>query len=123
MGHLVVPPDAQPSSMSSELDNWIACIRDDDPMTYEDAYSGPRPTGTAVVPRLVQELHVSSTGYTRGKFVELLGEMGDQSVVPVLIAELAHSDPSVREWAATALTRLGAPDGVRAVQEYRDASG
>lgn len=110
------------SSTPPELDDWIAQLCDDDPMAYEDAYFRPRPSGANVVPRLIQELRASSDSYTRGKFVELLGEMGDQTVVPVLIAELAHPDSNVREWAITALTELGAPDGIRAVKEYRDAN-
>jgi HEAT repeat protein len=126
MGHLEkllsrTPTAAQPMSEQPELDDWIASIRDSDPITFEDAYHGPRPSGAAVVPRLIHELHGSLTGYIRGKFVELLGEMGDQSVVPILIAELAHPDQNVREWAVTALTKLDYPEGLRAVRQYRDA--
>jgi hypothetical protein len=65
-----------PIQDSPNLDDWIARIRDHDAMTFEDAYDGPRPFGEAVVPRLVQELHRSPDGYTRGKFADLLGEMG-----------------------------------------------
>ena len=71
-----------------ELDSWIDRIRDRDPTTFEDAYWGERPADLEVVPRLIAELHRSSDSYTRGKFAELLGEMGDASVVPVLVAEL-----------------------------------
>lgn len=90
-------------------------------MTYEDAYWGERPTGPEVVPRLLSELQGSTDGYTRGKFTELLGEMGDASVVPHLIAELAHPDLGVRPWAALALEQLGAPEGVEAARRYRAA--
>jgi HEAT repeat protein len=104
-----------------ELDPWIARIRDRNSMTFEDAYWGERPTGPDVVPRLIAELHLSNDGYTRGKFAELLGESGDISVVPMLIAELSHSEPAARLWAVLALEQLGMPEGVEAAKHYRNA--
>ncbi len=79
-------------------------------MTFEDAYFGSRPEGGLVVPRLVAELRASGDAYTRGKFCELLGEMGDESAVPVLLEELDHSDENVREWARRALEELHSED-------------
>ncbi|WP_371180808.1 HEAT repeat domain-containing protein [Xanthomonas sacchari] len=75
-------------------------------MTFEDAYFGTRPTGDDVVPRLIQELLTSPDAYTRGKFCELLGEMGDSSAIPVLAEELSHPDQRVRCWAAIAMEEL-----------------
>ncbi len=108
--------------MMLELDDWIARIRSKDAMTYEDAYWGERPAGPHVVPRLVLELHCSGDRYSRGKFVELLGEMGDASVVPVLIAELSHPEPDVRIWAVFALEELGFADGLAAARAFRLAN-
>ena len=88
-------------------------------MTFEDAYWGERPTGPDVVPRLIVELHRSTDGYTRGKFAELLGEMGDALVVPVLVAELDHTEPDARQWALRALDELGDPEGVAAATQHR----
>lgn len=102
-----------------ELDEWIERIRDPDAMTYEDAYSGERPSGPDVLPRLIAELQRSQDGYTRGKFAELLGEMGDASVVPVLIAELEYPEPDVRRWAMLALEQLGVAESVIAVARHR----
>lgn len=89
-----------------DLDDWIARIRSHDPMTFEDAYFEVRPVGPDVVSRLIAELQKSTDGYTRGKFCELLGEIGDESVIPILEQELAHSDEKVRGWAASALVEL-----------------
>jgi HEAT repeat protein len=89
-----------------DLDDWINRIRSADPMTFEDAYFGNRPYGPAVIQRLISELHGSSDAYTRGKFCELLGEMGDDTVVPVLTQELSHPDQVVRQWASQALEEL-----------------
>jgi HEAT repeat protein len=109
------------------LDTWIAAIRSDDPMTFEDAYFGPRPEGAQVVTRLVVELRASADSYARGKFCELLGEMGDQSVVPVLLGELEHSDENVREWARRALEELQSEDARaekrKHLQEFGGRSG
>lgn len=104
-----------------DLDEWIARIRDRDALTFEDAYDGPRSVGDAVVPRLIEELHRATDGYTRGKFAELLGEMGDASVVPVLVAELSHSEKDARVWAVLALEQLGVPGGLDAAKLYRTA--
>ncbi len=102
-----------------ELDAWIERIRDRDSVTFEDAYWGERPAGLEVVPRLVAELHRSTDSYTRGKFAELLGEMGDASVMPVLVAELVHPDLDMRQWAVLALEELGVPEGIAAAARHR----
>lgn len=103
------------------LDDWIARIRDRDALTFDDAYWGPRPVGDAVVPRLIKELRLATDGHTPGKSVELPGEMGDVSAVPVLIAELEHSENDIRTWAVLALEPLGAPEGVAAAERHRAA--
>jgi HEAT repeat protein len=108
--------------MPPELEDWIARIRDRDPMTFEDAYYGDRPTGPDVLPRLINELHQSPDEYTRGKFLELLGEMGDESVVPILLAELAHPNPAVGARACTALECIGSDEAKKAVEEYKAAT-
>jgi HEAT repeat protein len=106
---------------SVDIEGWIARIRSRDAMTFEDAFWGPRPTGPAVVPRLIAELQRATDSYTRAKLVELLGEMGDISAVPVLVAELAHPENEIRVWAVQALELLGFPDGLRAAQAYRQS--
>ena len=70
--------------MMTRLDAWIKRIRSTDPMTFEDAYFGDRPQGPEVLDRLIRELRAAADGYTRGKFCELLGEMGDTSTIAVL---------------------------------------
>lgn len=92
--------------MSVDIDDWILRIRSTDAMTFEDAYFGTRPEGPDVTARLISELQSSADGYTRGKFCELLGEMGDESAVSALTAELQHPDESVRGWASQALDEL-----------------
>jgi hypothetical protein len=101
-----------------DLDSWISSIRSRDPMTFEEAYHGPRPSGPAVIDRLVHELVSATDTYTRGKFIELLGEMGGKSVTSILVAELGHPDEVIREWAVAALKELGVSEGADAVQEY-----
>lgn len=100
----------------TSLDKWIGRIRSEDPMTFEDAYFGVRPCGPDVIPRLIAELHKSTDAYARGKFCELLGEIGDESAVPVLIGELSHPDATVRDWASGALEELRSPEKQAAKQ-------
>lgn len=86
-------------------------------MVFEDTYHGERPSGSEVIPRLIAEMRSAADLYTRGKFAELLGEMGDASVVPYLIEELSCSD--TRLWAVFALHKLGDAAGVRAAAACR----
>jgi HEAT repeat protein len=102
------------------LDNWITKIRNRDPMIYEDAYWGERPIEVKIIPRLLSEMHNSPDTYTRGKFLELLGEMGDSSVVTVLIQELSHGQIEIRRWAVLALEELGFLEGVSAAKTFRE---
>ena len=102
--------------MPPELDEWIARIRSRDAMTFEDAYAGDRPFGPGVVTRLIDEMQSAADAYTRGKFAELLGEMGDASAVPALIEELRIAGPDEEHWAVTALEQLGVPEGINALE-------
>lgn len=82
-----------------EPSDWMADILSQDPMTFEDAYWGERPSVDVVLPLILTELERADDSYTRGKLIELLGETGDQSLMPVLQRELQHSDEAVRKWA------------------------
>ena len=97
--------------------DWIKRIKDPDPTTFEDAYFGPRPSGNDVVPKLTEELQSSSDGYTRGKFCELLGEMADDSVIPVLEDEIAHPERETTRWAVNAIELIRSPR-LRAEAEF-----
>src|SRR4051812_41701527 len=108
-------------SAGPQLDDWIRDIKNRDATIFEDTYEGPRPVGPDVIPRLVSEMHAAQDGYTRGKFIELLGEMGDATVVPQLIAELNHPEQSVRDWALAALGLIGGAAATEAIAQY-DAS-
>lgn len=103
-----------------DLDDWITRIRSRNAVVFEDAYHGERPTGLDVVPRLLAEMQAAEDSYTRGKFAELLGEMGDESIVPYLVAELSHPHADARRWAALALEQLGSPEGIAAARLHRE---
>ena len=100
------------------LQNWIHRIKSGNPSVFEDAYFGTRPSGPDVIPRLIEELKLSSDSYTRGKFCELLGEMGDESVLPVLQEEITHPERGTYEWAINAMNMLRSPERRAAHQEY-----
>jgi HEAT repeat protein len=105
-------------SAPPDLEAWIRDIKSHDPLKFEGAYHDERPRGPAVVLRLIREMQTASHGYTRGKFIELLGELGDTSAIPSLIAELRHSDQNVRQWAVTALRQLGGTAAEEAIRDY-----
>src|SRR5947208_2768684 len=102
-------------SATPQLDDWIRDIKSLDATIFEDTYEGPRPVGGDVIPRLISEMHAAQDSYTRGKFIELLGEMGDATVVPQLIAELSHPEQPVRDWAVAALQLIGGKTASEAI--------
>jgi HEAT repeat protein len=102
------------------LDDWIAQIRSHDHMTYEHAFWGERPNGPEVISRLVAEMQNSADADTRGKFIELLGEMGDASVIAVLMQELFHNEIGIRQWTVWTLEELGFPEGLSAAKTCRE---
>ena len=108
-------------SPTPQLDDWIRDIKNRDGIVFDDANEGPRPNGPDVVPRLILEMHAAKDGYTRGKFIELLGEIGDPSVVPLLIAELGHPERAVRDSAVAALQLIGGDAVNGAITRYESS--
>ncbi len=104
-----------------DVDALITSIRSRDALEYEGAHLVLAPRAREVVPRLLEELQRSSDAYTRGKFVELLGESRDPSTVPDLIRELSHSDQNVRQWAVTALRMVATKEALDAADAYEAA--
>lgn len=88
------------------LDIWLEEILDLDSMTFENAYWGVRPDPAIAIPRLLLLLRSTQDSLSRGKILELLGESGDHSTIPVISAELDHPDQHVRDWARLALSAL-----------------
>lgn len=68
-------------TMSTHLDDWIERLRSRDAMTFKEAFHEQWPTGPKLIPRLIKEMRASDDPYTRGKFVEILGQAGDNEVV------------------------------------------
>ena len=108
-------------SATPQLDDWIRDIKNRDAMVFRDTNEGPRPNGPDVVPRLILEMQAAKDGYTRGKFIELLGEMGDPSVVLLLIAELRHPERAVRDCAVAALQLIGGDAVNGAITQYESS--
>ncbi len=96
--------------MSTALDQWIARIKSRDPLVYEDAFHDQWPDDPALIERLVTEMHAAEDAYTRGKFIELLGETGHEGVIDHLVRELGDPRGDVRQWAVKALAAIGGPD-------------
>jgi HEAT repeat protein len=104
-----------------DLDVLIHEVRSLDPLVYEGAYLRLLPHARGLAARLVQELASSLDPLTRGKLIELLGESRDPAVVPCLVQELVHQDQNVRQWAVTALVRIGTPESLSAAEGYRSS--
>jgi hypothetical protein len=108
-------------SATPRLEDWIRDIKSLDATTFEDTYEGPRPVGDDVIPRLISEMHAAQDSYTRGKSIELLGEMGDASVVPQITAELDHPEQPIRDWAVAALQLIGGDAANEAIAQYESS--
>lgn len=57
-------------------------------------------------PRLPVLPQSTQDPYGRGKILELLGELGDRAIIPVISAEQDHPGQHVREGARYALSAL-----------------
>ncbi len=101
------------------FDEWIARIKSRDPMVYEDAFHEQWPHGPEFIARLIVEMRLADDSYTRGKLIELLGEAGDQTVVPELARELEHPDWNIRQWALHALRRIGGREASKFIEQHR----
>jgi HEAT repeat protein len=101
------------------IDDIINMIKSRDAVTYENGYELIQPIVHLHVPQLIQLLSESNDGYTRGKFIELLGEAKDKKAISVLVGELKHPDQNVRQWALTSLTKIGGLTAWLKVTQYK----
>jgi hypothetical protein len=85
---------------------WLENILSKDAAAFEDAYWGDRPSSHDAMPRILEALKAEQDPYTRGKLIELLGESGDMSVLPMLEKELSSPDQSLRDWADAGIQAL-----------------
>ena len=96
--------------MGEELPDFRQCIewlRSDDALTFEDGYHALLPRVREFRDELVRLLLVEPEPQMRARFIELLGETEDPSLVEVLRAELEDGKSDVIPWALTALERIG----------------
>jgi HEAT repeat protein len=101
------------------FEECIEMIRSDDPETYEQGFWSllervPRHTDV-----LIQLMQTEQKAFTRATFVELLGATKSRKVVPVLAAELEHSEREVRDWAVLGLEELGFPEAQELAANYK----
>jgi HEAT repeat protein len=101
------------------FDDIIDMIKCRDAVTYENGYELIQPIVHLHVPQLLQLLSESDDGYTRGKFIELLGEAKDKKAISVLVGELKHPDQNVRQWAVSSLMKIGGPKAWLKVTLYK----
>jgi HEAT repeat protein len=105
----------------TELQTLLKDIWSTDAETSEEAYFALAGKAHEIVPELLAELRKATDAFTRGKFIELLGDSRRPQVTLVLAAELRHEDQSVRQWAVSALREIGTPIALAFVTEYEQA--
>ena len=92
---------------SPDFQQCIEWLRSKDALTFEGGYHALLPRVREFRDELVQLLQVEEDPRMRGRFVELLGETEDASLVGILRAELEAGTPEVVQWTLTALERIG----------------
>jgi len=96
-------------------------------LAFEEGYgwlvgwSGGVPRVQGHVKELVAVMKSQTDPQLRSRMIELLGYTADEDVVPTLVAELAHSDRYVREWAVLSLEELGFPRAAEFAKQYKDS--
>ena len=104
------------SETSPSFQECIEWLRSEDALTFEDGYHALLPQVRQYRDALVRLLQAEPQPSMRTRFVELLGETEDPSLVDVLRAELEAEEPEVVPWVLTALERIGHQ---RIADEYR----
>ena len=92
--------------MSEDVNIWLSAILSKDSITFEDAYWDVRPPVEEAIPKIIEALKVTLDAYTRGKLIELLGECGNLTILPILEEELKNADSSIQRWAILSIEAL-----------------
>ena len=95
------------SKTSPYFQQCIEWLRSEDALTFEDGYHALLPRVREFRNELIRLLQAELEPRMRARFVELLGETEDASLVEILRAELEAGEPEVVRWALTALERIG----------------
>ena len=88
------------------VDEWLSDILSQDATTFEDAYWNNRPPVDEAIPKIIQALDVYLDTHSRGKLIELLGECGNLSILPIIEKELLSTDEVIRKWAKGSIESL-----------------
>lgn len=101
-----------------DFDSCVEMIRSKDALTYEGGYNLLADKAALYVDELIALVKGEDDPFTRGKFVELLGETRDPKALPALAEELNHLDQNVRQWAVTGLSKLDLVEADELVKKY-----
>jgi HEAT repeat protein len=111
--------DATGTTEFPGFERCVEFIRSRNPAVMEDGFAWLEPVSGEHTERLIELVRTTDDPYVRGMFVELLGAAHDARAIPVLVAELEHPDPQVRDWAASALEDLGLAEARAHADRYR----
>ena len=76
--------------------------------------------GEDAVPALIQILQDQDVGsIDRVNAARVLGEIGKEITVSALMQALQNKHEMVRQGAAQALTKIGTPEALKAIEEYQ----
>ena len=101
-----------------DFHSCIEIIRSKDALTYEEGYLLLVDKASLYVDELIALVKGEDDPYTRGKFVELLGETRSPKALSALAEELNHPDQNVRQWAVTGLNKLDLIEADELVKGY-----
>jgi hypothetical protein len=90
-----------------DFEQCVKWLRSADALTFECGYYGLLPRVCEFRDKLVRLLLIETVPRMRARFVELLGETEDPSLVEIFQTELASGEPETIRWALTALERIG----------------
>jgi HEAT repeat protein len=110
--------DATGTTEFPGLERCVEFIRSRNGAVMEDGFWWLAPVAGEHTERLIELVRTTDDPYVRGMFVELLGATHHARALPVLVAELDHPDPQVRDWAASALEELGLPEAQEHAARY-----
>ena len=108
------------SMTKPEFNKCIVMLRSDDSMTYEEVYHWLQGHIKEHLDELIRLMLAEDDPKMRSKFVELVGDSQDITVIPYIEKELQHYNREVRAWAYNSLMNFEEISAIAIAKKFKE---
>ena len=108
------------SMTKPEFNKCIVMLRSDDSMTYEEVYHWLQGHIKEHLDELIRLMLAEDDPKMRSKFVELVGDSQDITVIPYIEKELQHHNREVRAWAYNSLMYFEEISAIAIAKKFKE---